>query len=189
MASAVATPLERALGTHRRRQRDQLEQLAGVDAHQHPVRPRQGHQRRRARSAGGHQRRRGRCCRAPCRACRRTARSIPSQAPIMILALTSKTQHDQRALRPRVDGAGAEGRAGHRRWRRRRSAAARCRRSASSCSRDALTQYGISLDDVRAADRAAPTCCRPKGTVEDGERALADPGQRPAVARPSSTSR
>ena len=40
----------------RRRQRDPLGQLAGLDPRQHPVRSRQGHQQRRARSAGGDQR-------------------------------------------------------------------------------------------------------------------------------------
>ena len=49
MASTVATPLERALGTHRRRQRDHLAELAGVDAHQHAVRPRTATSTRAAR--------------------------------------------------------------------------------------------------------------------------------------------
>ena len=44
---------------------------------------------------------------------------------------------------------------------------------------NALTQYGISLDDVRRAISGA-NLLRPKGMVEDGERHVADPGERPA---------
>ena len=60
---------------HRRRQRDHLEQLAGLDAHLRAVRSRQGHQRRRARGAGGHQRLALAAAERACRACRATARS------------------------------------------------------------------------------------------------------------------
>ena len=52
----VATPLERALGTIAGVNEIDLAELAGIDADQHPVRPRQEHRRRRARGAGGDQR-------------------------------------------------------------------------------------------------------------------------------------
>ena len=57
MAATVATPLERALGPHRRRHRDHLVELARLDAHHPAVRPQPQHRRRGARRAGGDQRR------------------------------------------------------------------------------------------------------------------------------------
>ena len=59
----------------RRRERDHLGQLAGLDAHQRPVRSRQGHQRGRARGAGRHQRLAVAAAERAARACRATGRS------------------------------------------------------------------------------------------------------------------
>ena len=134
MASTVATPLERALGTIAGVNEIDLAQLAGLDAHHRAVRPRQGHQRRRARGAGGHQRQSRSLLPSALPGMPQYRKINPSQAPIMILALTSKTRDDQRDVRPRLDGAGAEGRAGHRRRRRhgrRRLAAGGPRRAAA----------------------------------------------------------
>ena len=57
MATSVATPLERRLGTHRRRQRNHLVEQHRHGARHAAVRPQPQHRRRRARSAGGDQRR------------------------------------------------------------------------------------------------------------------------------------
>ena len=168
MASTVATPLERALGTIAGVNEMSLEQLAGLDAHQHPVRPRQGHQRRRARGAGGHQRQ-------PLAAAERAAghAAVPQDQPV------AGADHDPGAdvedAHDQSRSTTSPRRCWRRRWRRSpasatsRSAADRCRRSASSCS--------PSPDAVRhrarrgpALDRAAPTCCGPRAWSRTSER-------------------
>ncbi len=169
MAATVATPLERAARAHRRRHRDDLD---------------------RARSA----RRASRCSststatstapRATCRRrstprarrCRRACRSNPTyrkvnpaDAPIMILALTSRHDDAGPDVRRRVDRSS-------RRSSRRSRASARSSVGGSSLpavrvelNPTALNQYGIGLEDVRAA-LAAANANRPKGAVEDGDR-------------------
>ena len=157
----VATPLERALGTHRRRHRDDVEQLAGLDAHQRAVRPRQGHQRRRARGAGGDQRRRVAAAERPA-----GHPDLPQGQPV------ARADHD-----PGADVGDARRRA-------------RCTTSPRRCCAqkvaqvtgvgqvtvgggslpavrvelqpDALMQYGIAPRRRAARDRAAPTCCGPR---------------------------
>ena len=57
MASSVATPLERQFCADRRRDRDDVYQLARGHDDRAAVRPRPEHRRRRARRPGGHQRR------------------------------------------------------------------------------------------------------------------------------------
>ena len=59
---------------HRRRHRDDLVDVARLDAHHAAVRPQPRHRRRGARRAGGDQRRAQRCCPPACRATRPTAR-------------------------------------------------------------------------------------------------------------------
>ena len=81
---------------------------------------------------------RGRCCRARLPGMPSYRKINPSQAPIMILALTSQHEDDERDLRPRLDRARAEGGAGHRRrrrHRRRRLAAGGARRAAAERAR------------------------------------------------------
>ena len=118
---------------HRRRQRDSSQQLAGLDPDHGPVRSRQGHQRRRARGAGRDQRQ-------PVAAAERAAgdAGVPQDQPVAGADHDSGadlgTRDDQRDLRPGVDGARAEGRAGRPASATSRSAAVRCPRCASSCS-------------------------------------------------------
>ena len=95
MASAVATPLERQFGTHRRHHRDDLDQPARLHQHHPAVRSQPQHRRRRARRAGGHQRRRAASCPPTCPAIPTYRKVNPADAPILILALTSDT-HDRR---------------------------------------------------------------------------------------------
>ena len=102
---------------HRRRQRDQLAELAGLHAHQPPVRPRQEHRHRRARGAGGHQR-----LALAAAECAAGHAVVPQDQPVAGAdhAAGAHLRHGlhQSALRPGLDRAGAEGRAGHRRRRR-----------------------------------------------------------------------
>ena len=102
----------------------------------------------------------------------------PADAPILILALTSDTLTPRPALRRRLDGARAEAVAGRRRRRGRWSAAARCRRCASSSIPQALYKYGIGLEDVRAA-LASANAHSPKGAHRRRRQALPDLRQRP----------
>ena len=91
MAATRRRAARAAARRDRRRHRDDLGQLARLHAHLHPVRPDPRHRRRRARRAGRAQRGRRRPAGRPARRCRRFRKSNPSAAPILILALTSKT--------------------------------------------------------------------------------------------------
>ena len=91
MASSVTAPLERQFG-----QVPGLKQMTSTSSFgssiitlQFDLEPE--HRRRRAGGAGRDQRRRERICRAICRTRRSTARVNPADAPILTLALTSKT--------------------------------------------------------------------------------------------------
>ena len=169
MATSVATPLERRLGT-----------IAGVNemtssssigstriSLQFDLEPQ--HRRRRARGAGGDQ-----------RVARRPAGDAAQQPDLPQGEPVGRAGDHPRAdlededagpdLRRGVEHRAASG------WRRSRasatsrSAAARCRRCASSCCRSRSTSYGISTEDVRAAIQAS-NANRPKGAIEgDGRR-------------------
>ena len=139
----------------------------GSTAHHAAVRPRPRHRRRGARRAGGDQRR-----------ARRPA-DQPAQQPDLPQGQPGRrADHDPRAdlghadagadLRRRLDRPAAEAVAGRRASARSTSAAARCRRCASSSIRGALFNYGIGLEDVRAA-LAAANANSPKGAIEDGD--------------------
>ena len=167
MASSVATPLERALGT-----------IAGVNeissqSSQGSTRINiqfdlgQEHRLGRARGAGGHQR-------LPLAAAERAAghavvpEDQPSQAPIMLLALTSNTTTTSELYDlastvlaqkvAQVTGVGDVTVGGG------SLPAVRV-----ELQPQALTQYGISLDEVRQAISSA-NLRRPKGMIEDSER-------------------
>ena len=92
----------------------------------------------------------------------------PADAPILILALTSTTLTPGPDLRRRLHHPAAAAVAGRRASARSMSAAARCRRCGSSSTRSALFNYGIGLEDVRAA-LASANANSPKGAIEDGE--------------------
>ena len=112
----------------------------------------------------------------------------PADAPILILALTSDTHDARPDLRRGIDGAGAEAVAGRRHRPGRWSAAARCRRCASSSIPQALFKYGIGLEDVRAAlvQRQRP---QPEGRAS--RTAISTIRSTPTTrrARPTTTSR
>ncbi len=101
----------------------------------------------------------------------------PSQAPIMILALTSETRTTSEIYDiastvlaqkvAQVTGVGDVTVGGG------SLPAVRV-----ELEPYALSQYGIALDEVRRAIAGA-NVLRPKGSVEDGERYVADPGERP----------
>ncbi len=104
----------------------------------------------------------------------------------MILALTSDDHDAGPDLRRRLDHPGAAAVAGRRRRRGRRSAAARCRRCGSSSTRPRCSNYGIGLEDVRAA-LAAANANRPKGVGRGRRAPLADLRQRPGHDRRPTT--
>ena len=93
----------------------------------------------------------------------------PADAPIMILALTSDTMTQGQMYDAASTILAQKLSQVERRRPGARSAAARCRRCASSSNPTALNKYGIGFDDVRAA-LAAANANRPKGSVEDGDR-------------------
>jgi hypothetical protein len=102
----------------------------------------------------------------------------PSQAPIMILALTSKTRTAERDVRRRLDGAGAEGGAGHRRRRRhrRRRIAAGDPRRAAALRADAVRHRARTRSGARSR---RPTCC---GRRAGSRTARASGRSRPATS-------
>ncbi len=112
--------------------------------------------------------RRARCCRVPCLGCRSYRKINPSQAPIMLLALTSDTASTSQLYDlastvlaqkvAQVTGVGDVTVGGG------SLPAVRV-----ELQPQALTQYGISLDQVRQAIGSA-NLLRPKGIVEDGDR-------------------
>ena len=144
---------------------------ARLDAHHPAVRPEPRHRRRRARSAGGDQRR----ARRPAGDLRSnpTYRKVnPADAPIMILALTSRHADAGPDLRRGVEHRAAEARAGRRASARSSSAAARCRRCGSSCNPFALNQLRHRRSRTCAPRSQAANANRPKGAIEDGDRRL-----------------
>ena len=169
MASSVATPLERALGT-----------IAGVSE----IYVAAARRDRPASSSSSTSARTSTSPRARCRRRSTPSRSLlpsalpgmpsyrkinPSQAPIMILALTSETRTTSEIYDlastvlaqkvAQVTGVGDVTVGGG------SLPAVRV-----ELQPHALTQYGIALDDVRRAIASA-NLLRPKGIVEDGERA------------------
>ena len=104
----------------------------------------------------------------------------PSQAPIMILALTSETRTTSElydlastVLAQKVAQVPASGDV--------TVGGGSLPAVRVELEPNALTHYGIALDDVRRSIMGA-NLLRPKGMVEQGDRALADPGERSAVA-------
>ena len=177
VATSVAAPLERQLGADRRRHRDDLDQL--------------GRRRRASRcsstSTATSTAPRATCrrrstpraptCRPTCAATRPTARSIPADAPILILALTSKTltrgqMYDaasnvlaaaavaDRGIGQVIIGGGA-------------LPAVRV-----ELNPHALFKYGIGLEDVRAA-LASANANSAEGRDRGRRPAFADLHQRP----------
>ena len=177
MASSVATPLERALGTIAGVNEITSMELPGLDANQPPVRSRQGHQCGCARGAGRHQ-----CLTVA--AAERDARhaELPEDEPV------AGADHDpgadlededpERDLRSRLDRPRAEGRAGHRRRRRDRR-----RRVAAGGARRARAERAHPVRDL--ARRRAPGHHRRQPAAAQGRRrgraaVLAGPGERSA---------
>ena len=138
------------------------------------------HRRRRARGAGGDQRRARRCCRARLPG----MPTLPQDQPVAgadhgagaDLGRRATTEPD---VRPRLDGAGAEGGAGHRRRRghgRRRLAAGGARRAQPARARRSTASRSTRC----ARDLAAPTCCGRKGVGRGRRRATGR--SRPATS-------
>ncbi len=92
----------------------------------------------------------------------------PADAPILILALTSKTLTAGPDVRRRQQRACSSGCRRSAASARSSSAARRCPRSASNSIRRRLFKYGIGLEDVRAA-LASANANSPKGTIDDGD--------------------
>ena len=135
MATSVATPLEKHLGHHRRRQRNDLV-AAGSARPTSPcssawtatsTAPRATCRRRSTRRAS--------TCRPRCAPIPPIARSIPADAPIIILALTSKTKTPGQIYDAAANIIQQQLLAGARASATSISAAARCRRCASSSTR------------------------------------------------------
>ena len=142
---------------HRRRHRDDLVEFARLDAHHAAVRPQSRHRRRRARRAGGDQRR------------AQPAADRPAEQSDLPQGQSGRcADHDPGADLGNHDAAARcttppprSSRRSSRRCRasaRSPSAAARCRRCASSSIPSALNKYGIGLEEVRArSPRPTPT--------------------------------
>ena len=177
MAATVATPLERSLGRIAGVTEMTSTQLARLDARHAAVRPR--------RDIDGAAR--------DVQAAINAARSLlptglPEQSDLPQGQPGRRADHDPRAhvghddagadVRRRVDDPRAEALAGRRRRPGDASAAARCRRCASSSIRTALNKYGIGFEDVRTA-LASANANRPKGVGRGRRPALADLRQRP----------
>ena len=188
MATSVATPLERRLGTIAGVNEITSQQRHRLDARQPAVRPEPRHRRRRARGAGRDQRVAASTCRPRCAATRPTARPTRPTRRCIILALTSKTTHAAADLRRGLQHRAADGCRRSRASATSRSAAARCRRCASSCMPFALNNSASATEDVRAAIQAA-NANRPKGSVEDDGRRLQIYTQTAGAARRPTTRR
>ena len=119
---------------HRRRHRDDLDELARLDQHHAAVRSRPRHRRARRATCRRRSTRRAASCR-PNLPSNPTYRKVnPADAPIMILALTSDTLTQGADVRRRVDDPRAEAVAGRGRragQRRRQLAAGGARRAQS----------------------------------------------------------
>ncbi len=179
MAATVATPLERSLGRIAGVTEMTSSQLARLDAHHAAVRPR-------SRDIDGA----ARDVQAAINAARSAAADRPAEQPDLPQGQPGRrADHDPGAdlghddagpdVRRGVDDPRAEALAGRRasgQVTRRRQLAAGGARRAQSARRS--TSTASALEDVRTA-LAAANANRPKGSVEDGDRALADLRQRP----------
>ena len=154
MATSVATPLERRLGT-----------IAGVNEMTSQQRQRlDPHHACSSTSTATSTPPRAKCRRrsTPSRAdLPATLRSNPtyrkanpSDAPVIILALTSRHAHARARSTTRCPTSCSRSWRRCRAWATSRSAAARCRRCGSSCMPFALNRYGVATEDVRAAIQA-----------------------------------
>ncbi len=154
MATSVATPLERRLGTIAGVNEMTSSSQVGSARDQPAVRPVAQHRRRGARGAGGDQR----LARRPAGDAAQQP-DLPQGEPVRRAGdhPGADLEDDvagpdlRRRLEHRQPAAGA----GRRRRRRRDRRRLRCRRCASSCCRSRSTSYGISAEDVRAAIQAA----------------------------------
>ena len=167
---------------HPRRQRDDLDQL-------HRLGPRHACS---STSAATSTAPRARCrppstprastCRPRCAATRPTARRNPAASPGHHPGADLQDPHAGPDLRRGVQHREPAAVAGRRAWATSRSAAARCRRCASSCEPFALNRFGISTEDVRAAIQAN-NANRPKGAIESDDRRLQIYTPAPGAAR------
>ncbi|VFT05944.1 Uncharacterised protein [Pseudomonas aeruginosa] len=173
-------------GTDRRDQRDDLQQLAGLDHRGARVRPGEGHRRRRPRGAGGDQRRD-----EPAAQRHAEQSQLPQGQP---LGHADHGPHpdlgdpeSRRDVRPRLDRAGAEavagagGRAGEH---RRQLAAGGAGRPQPGCHEPVRAVPGQRAHGHRRGQQQ-----RPQGRRREGRQALAGGRQRPVAQGPASTSR
>ena len=165
MATTVATPLERHLGTIA--DVTEMTSSSSVGQHEHhaPVRPQPRHRRRRPRRAGRDQ-----------RGARGPADGAPEQPDLPEVEPRRRADPDPRAHLEDADpGPALRRRLDHPRSR----SSPRCRASATSSvwgsslpavrvelNPSALFKYGVGLEDVRAA-LAAANANSPKGAIEN----------------------
>ena len=188
MATSVADAAGAAAGHDRRRQRDDVDAARNGSTRDQPaVRPRTATSTAPRAKCRRRSTRRASTCRRRCAATRPTARRNPSDAPVMILALTSDDAHAGPDLRRRLQ---------HR-------AAAALRRSTGVGDVEigggslpavrvellpfALNRYGVSMEDVRAAIQAAqrqPAQGRDRGAAASDCRSTRT---TPATAAPPTT--
>ena len=166
MATSVATPLERHLGTIADVTEMTSSSTVGQRRHHPAVRPRPRHRRRGARRAGGDQRRARRPAGRPAQQSDLPQGQSGRRADPDPGADLGHADAGARSTTPpitvlqqklsQVEGVGEV-----------TSAAARCRRCASSSIPTRSFKYGIGLEDVRAA-LAAANANSPKGAIELG---------------------
>ena len=186
IASSVATPLERALGSDRGRERDHLGQLAELDPTSTSSSPSTRTSTTPPATCRPRSTRPACCSRAGCPrnpAYRKVnpspRRSWPSRSPP-----TPRSPASSTTWRPR---ARAEARAGDRRRRRGQSAAGRSRPFRVQ-SNPTLSRTTGSASTTCGAHRGA-NLLRPEGAIDDGRPRVAGAGERSARLARRSTSR
>ena len=163
-------------GQHRRRDRDDLQQFAGLDPRHAAVRPEPRHQWRRARCAGRHQ-----------RGALAAADQPAQQSYVSQVQPVGRAHHDAGAdfrhaqpgpaLRPGLDHRGTEAVAGGRRGRS--DGGRQLRPCASPCCRRAGQPRRVAGRRAHGAGQCQP----PQGRAGERPLSLAGHGQRPAQPR------